>query len=365
SEPGRETPSRSESRLGERAGTPSIALDKDEREEFLRRENGLQDQVAERESQVAAAEKGLREARDELAFLRERDARTAKDNERLHGEVDELKMHLEKVSFEGKEAQITMDALKEANSELTAELDEVKQQLLDVKMSARETSAVLDEKEKKKSERMAEMMAGFDLGEDVFSDNERAIRRAIEQVDALHATSASGEAVAPDELRELRAKLLETQGIVRQAELSLSERAPAPATARRRDELERRLSTVEREYEGLLERNLGEADVAEVKERLHEAHARKREVEVEMVKELREDISHKAADNQRLRLAAEDLQRRLKAGGQANGAAAGPTNGKTVQQQIAEFDVMKKSLMRDLQNRCERVCLVVGKPCSR
>jgi kinesin family protein 5 len=30
-------------------------------------------------------------------------------------------------------------------------------------------------------------------------------------------------------------------------------------------------------------------------------------------------------------------------------------NGKTVQQQIAEFDVMKKSLMRDLQNRCERV----------
>jgi glutaminase len=31
------------------------------------------------------------------------------------------------------------------------------------------------------------------------------------------------------------------------------------------------------------------------------------------------------------------------------------SNGKTIQQQIAEFDVMKKSLMRDLQNRCERV----------
>ncbi len=30
-------------------------------------------------------------------------------------------------------------------------------------------------------------------------------------------------------------------------------------------------------------------------------------------------------------------------------------NGKTIQQQLAEFDVMKKSLMRDLQNRCERV----------
>jgi kinesin family protein 5 len=46
----------------------------------------------------------------------------------------------------------------------------------------------------------------------------------------------------------------------------------------------------------------------------------------------------------------DELQQRVK-----SGAGAPMTNGKTIQQQIAEFDVMKKSLMRDLQNRCERV----------
>lgn len=46
----------------------------------------------------------------------------------------------------------------------------------------------------------------------------------------------------------------------------------------------------------------------------------------------------------------DDLQQRVR-----SGAAAPMANGKTIQQQIAEFDVMKKSLMRDLQNRCERV----------
>lgn len=51
----------------------------------------------------------------------------------------------------------------------------------------------------------------------------------------------------------------------------------------------------------------------------------------------------------------ESLQQRLKSGGIVNGAASGAINGKTVQQQIADFDNMKKSLMRDLQNRCERV----------
>lgn len=135
-----ETPSRSESRAGDRASTPSIVLEKDEREDFLRRENELQDQVAEKESQVSTAERALKEAKEELQFLKENSARTGKTNEKLGSEVNELKMQLERVAFESKEAAITMDGLKEANSELTAELDEVKQQLLDVRMSAKDTN---------------------------------------------------------------------------------------------------------------------------------------------------------------------------------------------------------------------------------
>ena len=350
-----ETPSRSESRIGDRSSTPSVVMEKDEREEFLRRENELQDQVAEKETQVAAAEKGLRESKEELKYLKDTAGKTVKDNEKLSSEVNELKMQLERVAFESKEASITMDGLKEANSELTVELDEIKQQLLDAKMSAKETSAVLDEKERKKAERMAQMMAGFDMGGDVFSTNEKKIKRCIEQVDALHQTSSAGEMVAPDELRSLKAQLVETQGIVRQAELSLNVKAEyGDDRNRKKDGLEDRLSSIQRKYEEVLERNLTEADIDEVKERLEKSYANRREANVDMVESLQEEVDRRIDENTRLRVSLQEMERSPKMS-PMNGVSSPTTNGKTIQQQIADFDIMKKSLMRDLQNRCERV----------
>ncbi|KUJ17211.1 kinesin-domain-containing protein [Mollisia scopiformis] len=340
--------------ISERSSTPSLPMDKDEREEFLRRENELQDQIAEKETQIAAAEKTLRDTKEELTYLKERDSKANRENEKLTGDVNEFKMQMERLTFESKEAQITMDGLKEANAELTVELDEVKQQLLDVKMSAKETSAVLDEKEKKKAEKMAQMMASFDLGGDVFSDNERAIKKVIDHVDALHEQSSAGEAIPPDEFQEIRAALVETQGIVRQAELSVYAPAESTANAKRREELEGRLEAIEREYEELLERNLSEADVEEVKTRLAQAYANKQDVQTSLVEDLKAELAQKTSEIQKFKAVNEDLQQKVKAGGAPNGTAS-MANGKTVQQQIAEFDVMKKSLMRDLQNRCERV----------
>ncbi|RDW79469.1 kinesin-like protein [Coleophoma cylindrospora] len=339
----------------ERSGTPGLPMDKDERDEFLRRENELQDQIAEKETQIAAVEKRLNETKEELAYLKEHGSKTSKDNETLTSELNEYKMQLERLTFESKEAQITMDGLKEANSELTAELDEVKQQLLDVKMSAKESSAVLDEKEKKKAEKMAKMMAGFDLGSDVFSDNEASIKRVIEQVDALHVQSAAGEAIAPDELQDLKAKLVETQGIVRQAELSLVGSTTTIDTgAKRRAELEQRLEAVEKDYEELLQRNLSEADIEEVKQRLEKAYSNNQDAKIELVEDLKQDLANKSAELNQVKSLNAELQQRIQSGA-AGAAPGGISNGKTVQQQIAEFDVMKKSLMRDLQNRCERV----------
>lgn len=348
SQPTSASPSRPDSRADGR----STPIEKDERDEFLRRENELQDQLADKESALATAEKTVKDVREELTFLREHDTKTVKDNEKLASEVNELKMQLEKVSFESKEAQITMDGLKEANSELTTEMDEIKQQLLDVRMSTKETSAQLDEKEKKKQERMAKMMAGFDLGGEVFSDNERRIREIVERLDYLTENQATGDEISTDDLQDIRAKLIETQGIIRQAELSLNERSEEQETAsKRRDELEKRLRTIESDYESLLERNVSDKDVTEIKERLEQTYASKREVESQMLEDLKVDISRKSEENEKLKAAVDDLQRRAKTGG-SNGALP---NGKTVAQQIADFDQMKKSLMRDLQNRCERV----------
>lgn len=341
-----ETP-RPDSRVGDRSSTPSLVLEKDEREEFLRRENELQDFIAEKETHIGNVERSLREAREELKSMKENAGRSGKDNERLETEVNELRMQLEKVSYESKEAGITMDGLREANSELTGELDEVKQQLLDVRMKAKETTAALDEKEKKKAEKMAKMMAGFDLGDDVFSDNERKLQDLIARVDALHEVSAAGETIAPDDILDLRTNLLETQGFIRQAELTMNDRGEfGELQDSRRADLEKRLDDVQREYEALLTRNLGENDVEEIRERLEKAFIERKETETAAVEELRTHIAQKDEELSKLRKSLVDTESRTS----TNGAAS-----KTLQQQIAEFDAMKKSLMRDLQNRCERV----------
>lgn len=341
-----ETP-RPDSRLGDRSSTPSLVLEKDEREEFLRRENELQDQIAEKETHTVNVERSLREAREEMRSMKENAGRSGKDNDRLNTEVNELRMQLEKVSYEGKEAAITMDGLREANSELTGELDEVKQQLLDVRMKAKETTAALDEKEKKKAEKMAKMMAGFDLGGDVFSDNERKLQDLIQRVDSLHDISSSGETIAPDDILDLRTNLLETQGFIRQAELTMNDRGDlGELQDGRRADLEKKLQEVQQEYEDLLTRNLGDGDVEEIRERLEKSFISRKDAETAAVEGLRSDIARKDEELTTLRQSLADTQTRTS----TNGAAS-----KTLQQQIAEFDAMKKSLMRDLQNRCERV----------
>ncbi|KAL8775647.1 MAG: hypothetical protein Q9209_000143 [Squamulea sp. 1 TL-2023] len=348
-----DTPSRSDSRVGDRSSTPSIVFEKDEREEFLRRENELQDQLAEKETQLSAAEKGWQEAKAELQMVKESTTRSSKDNERLSSEVNELKMQLERVYFEGKEAAITMDGLKEANSELTVELDEVKQQLLDARLSAKETNAVMDEKERKKAERMAQMMSSFDTGTEGISANEQRLRYCLEQVDQLYNTSIAGESFAPEDLEDLRTRLSEAQLSIRHIEINSRQTADSgDGRTRSRDTLEDRLLQVERQYEEVLERNLSEADIEEVKDRLAATYAGSRETQVEVVKEMRGELVRKEEENKRLRTGLDGLRRQSKTSN-PNGPSSPQL--KTVQQQIADFDVMKKSLMRDLQNRCERV----------
>jgi kinesin family member 5 len=349
-----DTPSRPDSRTGDRSSTPSMIVEKDEREEYLRRENELQDQIAEKETQVTNAERALQEAKDELRSLKDGSIRLSKENETMTDRLNKAEMELQKLSFQSKEDVITMDSLKEANSELESELISVKQQLLEVKMSARETSAVLDEKDRKKQERMATMMAGFDLGNDAFSENERKIQSLIEQVDSLHATSSSGDVVAPDSFAELRARLVESQGFIRQAESHMNDRTElSELQDHKRVELEEKLATIEQEYEELIERNLSPSDVDELKEKLGIAYAERRETQANLVADLRNELTYKTNEIKRLQQSAASSPSRPHVNGVST--ATNGVNSKTLQQQISDFDLMKKSLMRDLQNRCERV----------
>ena len=74
------------SEIDSRPQTPTvIGLEKDEREEFLRRENELSDQLAEKESALATADKLVRELKEELAFLKEQEVSLSKVNLPSHG----------------------------------------------------------------------------------------------------------------------------------------------------------------------------------------------------------------------------------------------------------------------------------------
>ncbi len=327
-----ETPSRPDSRMGERSSTPSIIVEKDEREEFMRRENEFQDQLSEKETQVANAERSLQEARDELKSYKEGSLRTTKDNEAMQDRLNKTQMELQKLSFQSKEDTITMDSLKDANTELESELVSVRQQLLNLKISARETTAVLDEKDRKKQEKMAKMLAGFDLG-----TSDSSMQPVLEQIDILKAAGGDLEG-----LDNLQTKIRESASILQHAsQAEESERAL---------ELEDRLAAAQDEYEAMLSRNLTSSDVEEIKQKLEGLYVDRRETQTDIIHDLRDELTHKTDEIHRLRQNLSDLQTRSSASGASNGV----TN-RNLQQQIADFDLMKKNLMRDLQNRCERV----------
>ena len=345
-----DTPSRPDSRGGERSSTPSVILEKDEREEFLRRENELQDQLAEKETQASTAERSLQEAREELKSYKEGAMRTTKENESLADKVNKAQLELQKISYQRQEDTITMEGLKDVNSDMEADLNSVKSQLLELKMGARETTAVLDEKDRKKKEKMAKMMAGFDLGDNAFSDNGSRMREMLDQVDSLHAASLNGESVPSHVLEDLRARLLESQMLVRQAEKSLNERAEDEHEGRS-IALEEKLATLQQDYEAVLTRNLSAEDVENVKGRLEQLYSDRRYTQNELVHDLRDQLTHKSQEIEKLQKSIADIQSR----GMSNGTAVNGVTSKTLQQQIADFESMKKNLMRDLQNRCERV----------
>jgi kinesin family protein 5 len=50
----------------------------------------------------------------------------------MESELNELKVQLEKVSYENKEGAITMDSLRESNLELSAEVESLKVKLKNV-----------------------------------------------------------------------------------------------------------------------------------------------------------------------------------------------------------------------------------------
>jgi len=113
---------------------------------------------------------------------------------------------------------------------------------------------------------------------------------------------------------------------------------------------------VQGDYEALLERQLTADDVEDVKKMLGEAYSKRQSMQSGIVSSLEDDLARRVEESAGIKAELESLRRKVHEGTTvASKSAPGMNGSKTIQQQVADFDVMKKSLMRDLQNRCERV----------
>ncbi|KAG1789886.1 kinesin heavy chain [Suillus plorans] len=368
---------RSEMIIDSRPQTPTVVgLDKDEREEFLRRENELSDQLAERESLLNAAEKLTKELREELAYLKEQEAAASKENKSMSTQLNELRLQVERLDYDNKEGIITIDILKEQNQDAKSELEELKKVITDLRSTQRDASA--EDKEKRKQEKMALMMAKFDA-QGTFSEKDEQLRQLLAKLDTIDTADALST-LSVDDIVAARRQLTESHSLVRETvdRLRQSQEENEMVT-RRRDELEARFLSLEADYEELLEKTIHDeetsnADIvesmAEFKNKLEMQYAAKRDANISEVADLKQQLELKSneirtlnASIDSLKSVNEELKRAFAVtsagieGGKnlAESAQDLERTRKAINVQLAEFDGVKKSLVRDLQNRCEKV----------
>ncbi|KAL8280862.1 hypothetical protein RQP46_006866 [Phenoliferia psychrophenolica] len=357
-----------------RSFTPVLGnLEKDEREEFLRRENELGDHLAKSESENELQKKLIDQLKEEVGSLKEQESASSSENKTMTAELSELKLQLERIVYESKEAAITTDAMREQNTDLAAELEELRKSMNELKVTQKSVSQ--EGKEKKKAEKMAAMMAGLDTGG--MSEKEAEIRASLARLDEA---VSSDRPLSQDDISVLRRQLEDSHVLVReQADRSKQVQEENEILMRRKDELEGRLATLESEYEELLDKTIQEDEradtdlsstVQDIKNKLEAQYAMKLDAALSDAGDLKQQLELKAQENKTITSSLEslrgtnaELERAFKItadgieGGRSLAESAKDMERvrKTMASQLSEFDTMKKSLMRDLQNRCEKV----------
>ncbi|CAH7684123.1 P-loop containing nucleoside triphosphate hydrolase protein [Phakopsora pachyrhizi] len=362
--------------LGTRPETPIVGLEKDEREEFLRRENELSDQLAEKEEALAKQERTMQEIQEELSFFKEQESSMSAENKVMASELNELRLQVEKFSYENKEALILSDATREQNHDLSNELEELKKTIADLKAAQK---SINDEgKQRKKAEKMAQLMAGFEST--AVSEKEDEIRATLQKLDDA---ANVDRPLSAEDLLLLKRQLTDSQILANESgERARKAQEEIDLLSRRKEELENRLTLLEQDYEDLLERasaavgagNINNGDdtneLESIKAKLEAQAALKREATLLEITDLKQQLDIKAHENKSLLVTIENMKSANEELKRAFAVTAAGIEGgkdlaesakemerirKTMATQLSEFDGMKKSLMRDLQNRCEKV----------
>ncbi|KAL7331339.1 hypothetical protein PS15p_203544 [Mucor circinelloides] len=340
-----------------RPSTPAMVLGNDEKEEFIKREQELLEQITEKAAELANREKQVAEIQEMLEELKENEKELSNNNKLLSSELSEAQVQLEKESYEKKEGEINIDSLKEANLEYMSELEELK--------------ATLTRLEAEESKNVEQLQA-----------TEVAMENAQEKKQGIEADLDIKD-ITPEAITKLRQELQTTKAMIEQHKVTITNlEQERDSLSQKRDDLELRFSNLEVDYEELLDKTIAmeEMDVkqtsdiadsiSELKTKLESQFIMKSQVQQKEIDSLKADMEKKTKEEERLMNAMNELQAandKLVKMRQEPGLSASSKEAteqkerelermrKAMAQELADFETMKKVLMRDLQARCERV----------
>ncbi|KAI9279770.1 kinesin heavy chain [Sporodiniella umbellata] len=353
-----------------RPNTPLVILEKDEREELLKRENELMDQISEKETEISQCIEVMNALKKEHIYMQAQESSLSKENQQMATQLDEVKYQLQNIEFKNRENEIYVDCLKEENRELQTELDDLKKTLEEVRQAHRESA----DHQKKKAERVAEMMSSLDVSSEI-SKKERQIRDS-----AIKIERETTHTPSTNELANIRQDLADSQILLdqhrktieslKQEKLSLEQKKTeldkqstilesdcqklVDEASAKREASEQRKSQIENETNEIKNKLENEYDLM-IKERQEAAQKLKTDIsdKAEVIVQLSEAMQSLKEANQRLYEALNEQCTKSDAVSACEREV--DSMRQAMAKELADFEVAKKTLMRDLQVRYEKV----------
>ncbi|KAI9026205.1 kinesin heavy chain, partial [Hyaloraphidium curvatum] len=340
-----------------RSATPTVP--DEEREDFLRRENELSDQLAEKERDLNSMTRMVEQLKNELGSVIARETRLLKESKENTAALAEVKIRLEKAEFNAREAVITADSLKERVGELAEENEDLKKQL--VAVQAQQSSINDLEREKKRLATIGKIMA--ELSPDVSIDEREAqIRGALAKLGG-EPTDIDALSVPFEEMRKKLAAA-ESRNAALMEEMAQLQRSGAEQEELRAQlmEAEVSLARLSEEYSALLEKKIAqesetnETATAKLTKLLGAEKTTNEELKA-TIEELRASIPKDVTPSELLKKEAdlEKIRKQMVCGHKSCVERLPLRHGVSQAQQLAEFDSMKKKLMQNLQQRVDKV----------
>ncbi|KAI8594011.1 P-loop containing nucleoside triphosphate hydrolase protein [Geranomyces variabilis] len=367
-----------------RSSTPAILTTDDEREEFLRRENELSDQLAEKEAELEQIKAQMEALTIEVTAMRTGDSKLENENKALAAAVADLHLQVEKLEFERKDALISIDSMKDEKTEAAKVVDDLKRKIVELQATQHVIPVTPEERERRKKEKLAKMAAEFDPSVSV---SEKVLRGSLAKL--AHLKASSSTPTTPEDIEAQHVELLEAKARLAEQDALLEKYTSQVQSVeddkerlnKRIADLESKKGALEQEYEELLDRTIQEeasgagpevaAMFEDLKGRLesvYESRSSHAETEIEeyryMLARKEEELvrMQSAIAEQReltgeLRSAVESVRAAGSEGIAANIDADEDIQAlrKSMAKELSDFDGMKKKLMQDLKNRCNRV----------